>query len=132
VTIPDGHKCAVQGLITQGGMCAHTVYAVPAYPVSTTEILDLLNAQPQDRTCVPAGQALAPDGKTVTENGIEACADDQSRGVPAVLPARGASVILSDPDYVALTTAAQEACRELGDRCSYQVQSALKALRVRP
>lgn len=44
------------------------------------------------------------------------------------LPARGGAVILSADDFNAERTALEQACRELGSRCSLQVKNALQKI----
>lgn len=92
--------------------------------LSQHEVLDLLDTQPNDRTCIPVGQKLDVDGKTIVDDGLPACADDQGHGISVVLKKRGPSLIIPPNDYSALSIALQQACRDLGSRCSYaQVKS---------
>jgi hypothetical protein len=83
------------------------------FTISEHELLDLLDAQPKARTCVPKGD-------------LPVCADDQSTGTPAAIPARGASIVMIDGQWNAFKTALEKACRLLGQRCTYEMKALLE------
>ncbi len=105
-TIANWRTCAALPRVVDGGGCAHTETSV-AYPISTTELLDLLDTQTAPRNCVP-------------KYDLPVCADDQTSGVPVTLPARGPAVIMPADDWNAMATALATMCRQLGSGCSYQ------------
>lgn len=118
MTIPNISVCAALPRVVNGAGCVHNISTTTSQ-LSQTELLDLLDTQPNDRTCIPAGQVLSSDGKNITDPGVPACADDQGHGIAVVLPKRGASIIIPPNDYSALSIALQTACRDLGSKCSY-------------
>lgn len=71
----------------------------------------MLEAQ-DERSCVPVP-------------GMEICADDQSKGIPIKMPARGAGLILSSKDADSLLTELSQACRRLGAECSYDTRQVI-------
>lgn len=104
--------CSAAGLVMNGGLCAHMISS-DTCTLSYTEILDLLEAHPNDRTCI-------------TACGLPVCADDQSVGVAQLVKARGASVIMTDADWAEKKMELEQACRELGNSC--EKSSAMQAL----
>jgi hypothetical protein len=114
VTIQDANTCAASGHITDGLLCSHLLTAQTEI-LSFNETLDFLDAQPYSRTCVPVP-------------GFQVCADDQSHGALVTLPPRGAAVAMSSNDWGIMKTELETACRELGSRCSFKVQTAIKKM----
>lgn len=51
---------------------------------------------------------------------------DPDTGAP--MPAHGAAIVQSAADWGAQKSALEEACRELGNRCSYPVQQAIQSM----
>lgn len=113
VTVQDATTCAVAGRLSGGGLCAHML-SDSTFLLSFAEMLDFLEAH-QERTCVPVP-------------GLNVCAQDQSHGAPAKLPARGAAIVMSAEDWGEKKTELEIACRELGKRCSYAMQKAIDHL----
>lgn len=113
VQVKDEAQCAVSGKIAYGGLCTH-LRSDKKFTISTSELIDLIDAQPADRVCVP-------------KEDLPVCADDQTTGVPATLPARGASIIMASAAWNEMKTELEVACRMLGKRCTYEmVQIILK------
>ena len=114
VTIHDIQGCAAQGLVANGGICSHT-QSDDTQLLSMRELLDLIEAQPNDRFCVP-------------KKDLPVCSDDQSAGVKVMLPARGASIILSSGTWITMKGDLEQACRELGSRCSLELKNTIKKM----
>lgn len=110
ITIQDTSQCAVAGILSAGGICAHS-NSPETYDLTFKEYLDFLEAQPE-RKCVPI------PGTTI-------CADDQSHGAVEDIPARGAAICMSSQDWNTMKTELEAACRQLGAQCSYAVKSAI-------
>jgi hypothetical protein len=105
IKVQDGTACAAAGLVLNGGLCSHLISS-DTFTLSYTEILDLLEAHPSARTCIPKGS-------------LPVCADDQTvGGPPVILPPRGASIIMSPSDWGAEKEELDEACRDLGKSCN--------------
>lgn len=111
VSIKNANICAAAGKLSAGGICSRLT-SKETNDLTFNELIDLLEAQ-SERTCVPVP-------------GFPVCADDQSNGVVTKLPARGASMIISSDDFEVLITELQQACRELGNKCSYETQKILE------
>lgn len=118
MTIPNIPTCAALPRIGIAGGCSHNVSSLTE-KLTSKEIIDLIDAQPSDRSCVPAGQVVDDKGN-ITDPGLPACAEDQTHGIPQTVKARGASIIIPPDSWGPFSTAVQEACRELGSRCNYQ------------
>lgn len=106
VTIPNSRVATVAGQLSAGAIWAETLTAATG-DLSLNELLDMLQPQPE-RTCVPVP-------------GFNICADDQSHGVPAKLAARSGAILMEARAWNEIKTALEQACRELGKRCSYDV-----------
>jgi hypothetical protein len=109
VTEIEAPYCNVDGLIENGGGCAHMI-AGDTCSLTTDEIIDMIDAQPTDRLCVPAC-------------GMPICAEDPSdpKNYPNALvtvKARGAAIIMFPSDWGEKKTELDTACRELGSKCS--------------
>lgn len=100
VSVPDTSACAVNGALSNGGTCVTTLSGVTR-ELSFQGMLDLLDAMPVAYT-------------------------DPDTGMPVA--AHGAAIIQSAADWNAQKTALEEACRELGNRCSYAVTQALDSM----
>lgn len=83
--------------------------------LTANELIDMIDAQPSDRTCVPAC-------------GLPVCAEDQSTGTPMTVPARGASIIMTSADWGEKKTELDLACRELGNRCSIAIAAFIRGM----
>jgi hypothetical protein len=105
VTVPSTKVCAVAGKMAGGAVCAETETNVQTQ-LDLDELIDLLEPQ-EARTCVPVP-------------GMSVCASRQV-GTPVALPKRGAALIISADDFAKIKTALEQACRELGNSCSYQI-----------
>lgn len=110
VSIPNTRVVTVAGQLSAGGIWAET-QTLATGDLSFDELLDFIEPQ-AERVCVPVP-------------GFPICQDDQTHGVTVHLPARGGAVMQSSEDYGKQKTALEEACRELGSRCSYEVQQAI-------
>jgi hypothetical protein len=106
----------VAGILSAGGICSHLIGS-ETHDLSFKEMLDFIGAQPQ-RTCVPVP-------------GMTICADDQTSGIPQVLPSRGAAIMLSSEDTRQLLTELAVMCRALGRRCSYATRRAIESTTLR-
>lgn len=104
VTVPNARTYAVAGKLSHGGIWAETQTPLTG-DLTMDEFLDFLEAQD-----------ARPDPKDPTK----------------VLPAHGAAVCLTSDDFDKLQTALGQACRELGKRCSKEVQAEIQKLGVRP
>jgi hypothetical protein len=104
VTVPNTKVCSVAGVISAGGICAETLTSRTS-DLTMDEFLDFLEAQPE-----------RPDPKDPSKK----------------LPAHGAAVCQSSEDWNKQKTALEQACRELGKRCSYEIRRALAAIEVKP
>jgi len=113
VTIQEATTCAFFYPMSEGGGCSHLI-STATFKLSEAEMIDLLLPQ-QERTCVPV-------------LGLPVCADDQTQGTLVVLPARGASIIMTSSDWGTFETELEEACRELGSRCSMSLQKAISVM----
>lgn len=74
----------------------------------------MLQAQPE-RTCVPVKD-------------FNICADDQTHGTPVPLPKRAPAIVMSADTFADIKTELEQACRVLGNHCSKEMQTLLKAL----
>lgn len=82
-------------------------------------MLDLLDAQPKDRTCIPVGHwDSSTPPKWVMD--LPICAEDQTQGTLALVPARGASMVMTSEQWGIKKTEGEQMCRELGSRCTYE------------
>lgn len=75
--------------------------------LSLSELIDFIEPQ-SERECVPVP-------------GFSVCADDQSHGEKVKLPARAGAVMRSAEDEMKLHTAVEQACRDLGNHCKYEI-----------
>lgn len=105
MTIRDATSCTALPRVVNGAGCSH-LRSKETFTLTMKELIDLLDAQPYERTCVPAGD-------------LPVCAEDQSHGVAVTLPPRGPSVIMTDRQFGATKTSLEVACRKLGKRCTY-------------
>ncbi len=112
VTLRDTTQCAADGLVSVGGICTHSLSSKTAV-LSPAEFIDFLESQPK-RHCVPV-----PD--------FNICSDDQA-GVAVDLPARGAAIGMSSDDWGTMKTELDEACRELGPKCTLSVKALIQHL----
>ena len=110
VSIAPYTLVSVKGDLSAGGGAAPS-NTTTTEDLSFSEMLDFIDAQPA-RTCVPVP-------------GLPVCADDQTKGVPVALPARGGAIMMSSKDWTQLKTELQAACRMLKSACSYQTQALL-------
>ncbi len=97
VTVSNTRVCSVAGQAQYGAICAETLTS-KTYDLTFDQLIDMLEAQPERPDPDHPGQ---------------------------VLPAHGAAIIQSSEDWGKNKTALEEACRELGARCSYEVKQAI-------
>lgn len=84
------------------------------------ELIDLLDAQPVDRMCVPVP-------------GLSVCQENPPLGATsALVPKRGASAIIQIDQYMSVKTALETACRLLRKHCTYEIQAAIKMMIAPP
>ncbi len=100
VTVPNVGACSVAGTLSAGAICAETL-TDKKWEMTLDEFLDFLEPQPERQD--PAD-------------------------VSKILPARAGAICQSADDWNAMKTALEQACRELGSRCSYQVKQAIVSL----
>lgn len=98
MTIQDTTACTVNGVISRGATCASTVSSVQTQ-LTLAEVLDILEARPERP-------------------------DPQHPGL--VLPAHPSGVFESAEDYASDSSELQQACRDLGTRCSYAAKQAIE------
>lgn len=102
VSVPNTRTCTAAGSVAQGAICAETLTGRTS-EMDLDEFLDFL--EPQEERPDPArpGQRL---------------------------PARAGALCQSSEDWNKMKTALEQACRELGRRCSYEVEQQLKRLTI--
>lgn len=105
VTIEEATTCSTLGLLEFPGGCSHWI-GPGTFTITTKEIIDLLDAQPNDRTCVPLAD-------------LPVCAEDQSHGTPVLLKKRAASIIMTAEQWNGKKTELEASCRYLGKNCKY-------------
>lgn len=119
VVIPDSTTCFPNGKLSAGGTCSHSEEA-GTFTLTFNEILDLLDAQPYDRMCVPVP-------------GLKVCQENPAPGaVIEKIEKRGASAIIEVDQYVAVKTALETACRLLRRNCTYEIKAAIKMMVAPP
>lgn len=111
--IQDARTCAVAGDIRAGGLCSHLIGS-DTNDLTFQEMLDFLTPQ-KARHCVPVP-------------GMTVCSEDQSKGAPVDLPARGAAIVISSADAYTMLTEVAVMCRMLGKRCSYATKQVINNL----
>lgn len=115
VTIPATREYTVAGKLDAGMIWADTQGAGDG-DLDLDETIDFLEPQPE-RECVPVPKTtictrLAPTPER-----------------PAVkLPERAGAVCRSTEDAKKLKVALEQACRDLGRRCSYEVKQAIRGM----
>lgn len=97
VTIKDARTCSVAGSLLGGGICAHTLTA-ETEDLTMDEFIDFLEAKGE-----------RPDPK------------DPSKTIPA----KAAAICMSAEDWKIMKTELEEACREMGSRCSLETKKAI-------
>lgn len=102
VTIPNTTQCTVAGKLEYGGLCAETETSNTSAP-SYEKYLDWLE---------PAS-APYPD-------------PDAMASPAPLIPAHGPAVCESSDDFTAETTVLEQACRDLGDKCVYQIKQVIE------
>jgi hypothetical protein len=101
VTVPPTNPCSVNGMLANGATCANTSSGVTTQ-LTMAQALEIIEAQPTEH---PDPNPSASPGST--------------------LPAHPAGVFESAHDWDADSVVLQEACRELGARCSYATQQVI-------
>lgn len=122
VHISDRTGCAVAGVMSAGGICAHLIDS-DTNDLTFQELVDFLEPQVA-RKCCPV--VTAWDGNWKPTKWMQVCSEDQTGCTPLSLPARGGAIIMSSEDWNGMKTDLEAACRELGSRCSYEVKKMLK------
>lgn len=125
MTIPNTGACSVAGVINAGVDCTESVSKID-YELSRDEFLDFLSPK-KARTCVP--KVIARDSKGRVLRYAPVCADDQSHGDAISMPKRAGAVCESSYDWTIKKTALEQACRELGKRCSYEIQEMIREIK---
>lgn len=100
VTIPNTRSCQVAGVLNAGMICAES-----------------LTDHTSDMTLSQAIDFLEPQAERP---------DPENPG--KTLPARAGAICRSADDESKLKTALEEACRELGSRCSYEIQQTILSI----
>ncbi len=101
------------GVLSAGGICSNLI-GPATNDLTFVEFLDFLSAQPVPRRCVPV-------------LGMSVCKEDQSAGVAVDLPARGPAIGMSAEDFGFVVQELAIMCRMLGKRCSYEIQTYVRA-----
>jgi hypothetical protein len=101
VTVPNTTVCTVSGVMADGAICAETLTDKTS-ELTLTEWIDFLEPQPERPDPVHPGETL---------------------------PARAGAMCQSSEDWNKMKTALEQACRELGNRCSYQIKTAIRSLK---
>lgn len=101
MTIRDGKVCSVAGTLSAGAICAHTLTS-ETNDLSMDEFLDFLEAEPE-----------RPDPNNPSQT----------------LPAHGAALCMSPADWNLMKTELEQACREMGTRCTLAVQKLIVQLK---
>lgn len=117
VMIPNITECSVLSIVADGMTCAET-QTNKQTDLNFDELIDFL--EPQDeRTCVPISPSIPVcSGFAPT---------DQK---PAVkLPKRAGAIITSAVDYQRQSTAFEQACRDLGSKCTPEIQAQVNAMK---
>lgn len=99
--------------MAEGGLWAETIGTATG-EMSLSELIDFIEPQ-SERECAPIP-------------GFSVCADDQS-GIKIRLPARGGAVLQSADDFNKNKTALEQACRLLGNRCSFEILQAIQGFK---
>ena len=114
VTIPNTRSVTVAGTLSAGGIWAESQTDATG-DLSLTELIDMLEPQ-VERTCVPV-------------SGFSICADNQTVGVPTLLPARAGAIIRSAEDEAKIKLALEKACRYLGNKCTKEIRNTIASMR---
>jgi hypothetical protein len=100
VTIPNSKFCTVAGVLSAGANCAESLTEKTS-EMTLDQFIDFLEPQSERDDPDHPGQKL---------------------------PARGGAICQSSDDFTKIKTSLEKACRELGSRCSYEVQHAIESL----
>lgn len=101
VTIPNTTDCTVAGLIQNGMICAETNTSKTSQ-LTAKQMVEFLEPQPE-----------RPDPNDATKT----------------LPARAGATCQSSEDRKKIKDAIEEACRELGTHCTYEIKQAIEKMR---
>jgi hypothetical protein len=116
VTVPNARGCSAGGSLARGAICGENL-TDKKWDLTFAEYLDMLEPQ-EERDCVQV-------------QGMTVCAEHPAAdATPAHLPKRAGAVCRSAEDDQAIHTALEQACRELGKACSYEIKKALKVAGV--
>lgn len=106
VTVPPTKPCFVAGKLDGGMICGDT-FTGQSFDLSLYETIDFLEPQFERECTIIPGTTICADLQTAIKNKIAA---------------RAGAVCQSSEDYAALKTALEEACREMGSKCSKAAQ----------
>lgn len=101
VTLPNTEVCTVAGLFTAGAICAETL-TPKTRDMPFEMLIEYLEPQTERPDPEHPGQTL---------------------------PARGGAICQTAEDYGKIKTVLEQACRELGSKCSYELKGFLNAPR---
>lgn len=102
VTVPNTKACAVKGILSAGAICAETLTGLTS-EMTFDEFLTFLEAQPDTSDPNHLGE---------------------------IRPGHAAAIVQSADDWNKQKTALEQACRELGNSCSYQIKEALARMQA--
>jgi hypothetical protein len=100
ITVPETEACTVAGDQTAGAFCAKSISG-STRNMNLDEWIEFITPQLERPDPEHAGQ---------------------------VLPARGGAVCQSELDYGRIKTTLEQACRELGNDCSYELKATIKTM----
>lgn len=101
VTVPNTRVCTVAGEMSAGAICAETL-TPSTFDLTLAEFLDMLE---------PVPDVVDPT--------------DPSK---VLVPGRAGAMVMTADDWLKNKTALESACRELGSKCSYEVQHAIAGM----
>lgn len=105
IRVPDIKVCAVAGMTSAGADCVHTL-SEDRETMNLDQLLEFL--EPQEERADPADPEPDPAKKRK-------------------LPARGPAVLIPSADFAKLKTFIQQACRMMGNTCSYTIKKKIQS-----
>jgi hypothetical protein len=112
--VPNVTDYSVAGKLSKGGIAAET-QTDKTFFLTFKETIDFLEPQ-KERVCSPI-----PNTTICAENPPE-------WAVKVTLPARAGAICRSAEDYSKIKTVLDQACRDMGASCTYEIQQAIDAL----
>ncbi len=117
VTIRNTRPCTVAGILEAGGFCAETLTG-KTNDMSPGDMLDMIEARDERPDPSPSYTPVPAPHQCAGVDTDRPC-----------LPAKAPGVIQTVEDYGATKETLEEACRALGDSCTYEMKQTIKHMR---